>query len=143
MKHNNEFKFLPEVLRSKGVQPFNPEKIRDSLIKETECSVEIANFLTQKVCSFLIASRIERVTGPLIREVCCVIALMHEFPEIRKKYSRVGMPPYEIDKILKKHPVKATQILGDHMIKEHYALKRLQVKKLIDKVGKENNESKR
>lgn len=93
-KEKNEFfvKNLPLVERTDGtIEPFNPNRIRDSIIKETGISEEFANKITLDVIKKLISLDYELVTAPFIREtVCALLPLI-----LRYKYTRLGIPYFD------------------------------------------------
>ncbi|MHA1341891.1 MAG: anaerobic ribonucleoside-triphosphate reductase [Promethearchaeota archaeon] len=94
-------KLLPDVFVSSGdVQKFDPVKIMESMIKETNISKRDAKRVTELVVRRIIASGIRFLSGPHIRELVCSALSELNFEEERKKFTRIGMPIYEYEKLL-------------------------------------------
>ncbi len=93
-------KFLPLVDTRIGKVEFDPECIYRSLLRETEISKSDAKLITEKVSRFLIKANLEIISAPLIREIVNVYLLKMGFENIRRQYTRLGMPKYDI-KLLK------------------------------------------
>lgn len=88
---------LPKIIGKKFHQKdFKPQKIFDSLRKETGISIKIAKEITDNVCKFLIASKLELITPPLIREIVNVELLRLGYEVERLKYTRIGFPRYDL-----------------------------------------------
>ena len=68
-------RYISEILppvRGKGdIQPFNQNKIYESLMKETGLSSKKAADIATKVVKRIISSQIEWLSAPEIREICC------------------------------------------------------------------------
>ena len=63
---------LPKVSRTEGdVVPFNPIKIKESIVNETGLDSKSADRITQLVVRRIISSNISFLSGPHIREIVC------------------------------------------------------------------------
>ena len=80
------------------VQNFNRGQIIQSLLKETNISRSVAEKLTLEVENEIKDSKIEFLSAPLIRELVNAKLTLYGFEKIRRQYTRVGTPCYEIKK---------------------------------------------
>jgi len=84
---------LPRVSRTEGdVVPFNPFKIKQSIVNETGLDLESADRITELVVRRIISSNIRFLSGPHIREIVCSILSEQHYEDERKIYTRIGMP---------------------------------------------------
>jgi len=94
---------LPRVSRTEGdVVPFNPLKIKQSIIKETGLNDKVADSITELAVRRIISSGIMFLSGPHIREIVCSILSEQHFEDERKLYTRIGMPLMDYEAILEK-----------------------------------------
>lgn len=94
---------LPKVFQSKGdVVNFDPIKIEESIIKETNMDIEEAKKITEKVVRRIISSNIKFLSGPHIRELVCSVLSEQGFENERKLYTRIGMPLMDYERLLYK-----------------------------------------
>ncbi len=94
---------LPKVFQSKGdVVNFDPIKIEESIIKETNMDIEEAKLITEKVVRRIISSNIKFLSGPHIRELVCSVLSEQGFENERKLYTRIGMPLMDYERLLYK-----------------------------------------
>ena len=94
---------LPKVFQSKGdVVNFDPIKIEESIIKETNMDIEEAKIITEKVVRRIISSNIKFLSGPHIRELVCSVLSEQGFENERKLYTRIGMPLMDYERLLYK-----------------------------------------
>ncbi|GAG96381.1 unnamed protein product, partial [marine sediment metagenome] len=94
---------LPKVFQSKGdVVNFDPIKIEESIIKETNMDIEEAKKVTEKVVRRIISSNIKFLSGPHIRELVCSVLSEQGFENERKLYTRIGMPLMDYERLLYK-----------------------------------------
>ncbi|TFG08249.1 MAG: anaerobic ribonucleoside-triphosphate reductase [Promethearchaeota archaeon] len=92
---------LPKVYRTEGdVVEFDPSKILESIIKETNMKEKEAKNITELVTRRIISSGIKFLSGPHIREIVCSILSEQHFEEERKLYTRIGMPLMDYEEIL-------------------------------------------
>ncbi|TES94553.1 MAG: anaerobic ribonucleoside-triphosphate reductase, partial [Promethearchaeota archaeon] len=94
---------LPNVSRTEGdVVPFDPLKIKQSIIKETGLDQKSADQITELVVRRIISSSISFLSGPHIREIVCSILSEQHYEDERKLYTRIGMPLMDYEAILEK-----------------------------------------
>jgi ribonucleoside-triphosphate reductase len=92
---------LPSVRTTKGdLEPFDSEKILQSLMKETGINRDAATKITKQVVKRIISSNIQWLSGPEIRELCCSILAENGLLAARKKYTRLGMPLMDYEELL-------------------------------------------
>jgi ribonucleoside-triphosphate reductase len=95
------YDLLPKVSTSKGSEEtFNPEKIMDSLLKETDLSPEEAQEVSIELTRRVISYKIKVLTSPEIRELVCSILLEKGFDKARFKYTRLGLPFYDFAELV-------------------------------------------
>ena len=93
---------LPRVFKTEGDWvEFDPKKIEDSIVRETELDRKNANKITEIVVRRIISSGIEFLSGPHIREIVCSVLSEQHFEDARKLYTRIGMPLMDYEAILK------------------------------------------
>jgi ribonucleoside-triphosphate reductase len=95
------YSLLPKVATSKGSEEtFNPERIMESLLKETDLSPEDAQDVAIELTRRAISYKIKVLTSPEIRELVCSILLEKGFDKARFKYTRLGLPFYDFDQLV-------------------------------------------
>lgn len=117
---------LPRVSRTEGdVVPFNPFKIKQSIVNETGLDLESADRITELVVRRIISSNISFLSGPHIREIVCSILSEQHYEDERKIYTRIGMPLMDYEAILE-NGIKenANQDLNPESI-HHWAANRI------------------
>ena len=121
-----------KVRTSKTIfEKFSREKIVKSLIRETGLDEKKAKKIAKEVEKELEKLRLEFVTAPLIRELVCVKLLQHGLEKERAKYTRLGMPVYDVKQLIEKpckenanlqyNPESVHKLMADQISKE-YAL---------------------
>lgn len=117
---------LPKVSRSEGdIVPFNPIKIKESIVNETGLDSNSADRITQLVVRRIISSNISFLSGPHIREIVCSILSEEHYEDERKLYTRIGMPLMDYEAILEKGVKEnANQDLNPESI-HHWAANRI------------------
>ena len=118
------------------IEPFDRRRIVTSLIRETGLPVELAEKIALEVEEALKRMKLKFVSAPLIREIVNVKLLEHGLEEERKRYTRVGMPIYDVDKmILRRHwfskenanlqhnPETVHKLIADQVVREYTFLK--------------------
>ncbi|MHA1233784.1 MAG: anaerobic ribonucleoside-triphosphate reductase [Promethearchaeota archaeon] len=94
---------LPNVSLTEGdVVPFDPLKIKLSVMKETGLDQKSADQITELVVRRIISSSISFLSGPHIREIVCSILSEQHYEDERKLYTRIGMPLMDYEAILEK-----------------------------------------
>ncbi len=82
-------------------EEFNPQRIRDSLVKETGLSGEVAEKLALDIAGRISSLDLEFLSGPLIREFVCVALLENDFEPARARYTRLGLPLFDVDRLVR------------------------------------------
>lgn len=94
---------LPKVFVTEGdVVEFEPIKIFNSIVKETNMPEEDARRVTELVVRRIISSGMKFLSGPHIREIVCSIMSENHYEQERKLYTRIGMPLMDYEEILEK-----------------------------------------
>ena len=93
---------LPDVITKINQEEFEPNKIYESLLKETDISENNAKIITNKICRFLIGHGLKIITSPMIREIACVQMLDMNLEKERLQYTRIGLPYYDYEQLLDK-----------------------------------------
>ncbi|HDH41562.1 MAG TPA: anaerobic ribonucleoside-triphosphate reductase [Candidatus Altiarchaeales archaeon] len=83
---------------------FDRRRIVDSLIKETEIDSRLAETIARDVEKELGRMRLDYVTAPLIREIVNVKLLEYGLEGHRARYTRLGMPVYDVKNLIEKPP---------------------------------------
>ncbi len=119
-------RLLPKVFKTEGdVSTFDPSKIFDSLLKETEMSEENAQRITELTVRRIISSGMEFLSGPHIREIVCSVLSEQRFEQERKLYTRIGMPLMDYEEILDYGPKnKSGELINPEKI-HHWAADQL------------------
>lgn len=73
----------------------NPNRILTSIFEETSLPLEQIGEVVDLTIKRLKSFNLHIITGPLIREVACVVMLELGYDEARRQYTRVGMPVYD------------------------------------------------
>ncbi|MFO8017694.1 MAG: anaerobic ribonucleoside-triphosphate reductase [Promethearchaeia archaeon] len=117
---------LPKVYQTEGdIENFIPDKIKKSLIKETNLSEQEAEKITELVVRRIISSGIDFLSGPHIREIVCSILSEQHFEEERKLYTRIGMPLMDYDRILNENRKQETSVNKNPESIHHWAANRI------------------
>lgn len=104
------FNLLPKVKTSKNTEEFfEPERIIKSLMEETDLTQDQANDVAMELTRRLISYKIEVLTSPEIREMVCSILLEKNYDKARFMYTRLGLPFYDVQKLLSSSKDKAEQ----------------------------------
>jgi len=94
---------LPEVLykdKKSGIvmkDKFDPNRIFNSLLKETDLSEEDAQKITLDVFRFITSSNLKILTAPLIRELVSYTLSKHGLEIARLKNTRIGFPYKDLE----------------------------------------------
>jgi len=84
------------------IEPFDKNKIADALIKEAKLSPRLAREVASITEKKLFDLKIDYLTAPLIRELVNSILLDMGLEKYRHRLTRLGMPLYDVIKLLKK-----------------------------------------
>lgn len=82
-------------------EDFDPLRIRKSLVKETGLSDEMADKIALDIANRIDTLDLEFLSGPLIREFVCVALLENNFEPTRAKYTRLGLPLFDVDQLIR------------------------------------------
>ena len=85
----------------KEFEPFDKEKIVKALIRETGADKETAQKIADEVERELKKLKVKYLTAPMIREIVNYKLIEYGFEELRHKHTRLGMPVYDITKLIK------------------------------------------
>jgi len=85
---------------SEKFEIFNRDKISKSLIKETGITENQANAIAMDVEKFIRHLKLTYISSPLIREITNVRLLEYGLEDARKKYTRIGLPIYDIEQMI-------------------------------------------
>lgn len=129
-------KSFPKV-RSKGaIYAFDVENIINSLVLEAEIDKQTAISIAAEVMHKIESGRMRYLTGALIRELCNVVLADRGLESARIKYSRIGLPMYDITQTidnptesisnanLMRNPETIAKAIHDGVM-ENYTLSRL------------------
>ncbi len=83
-----------------SINEFVSNKITQSLVREGNLSMDVAQRITEDVENKIYKYRTSYLTGPLIREIVNVVLLEYGHEEYRRKFSRLGVPLYELEQML-------------------------------------------
>lgn len=83
-----------------SLENFDTKKIADSLMKETRVDKAFAERIAKEVEKEVGRLRLNYVTAPLIREIVNVKLLEHGMESVRARYTRLGMPVYDVKRLL-------------------------------------------
>ncbi len=99
-----------KVRTSKNIlEPFDRQKIADSLVKETGVRQKVADEIAAAIEEEMANMKLKYVTAPLIRELVNVKLLEHGYESVRMKYTRLGMPVYDIKELIAQGPEEDIQ----------------------------------
>ncbi|TRZ78664.1 anaerobic ribonucleoside-triphosphate reductase [bacterium] len=111
---------------------WDKEKISDSLIKETGADLRVALEIADEIETFIKQNDLKFVSAPLIRELVNVKLIEKGLEGVRKAYTRLGVPLYDVGKIIMleknkdnanvPHGPEATNLTIAERVKKEYAL---------------------
>ncbi|MDP3066065.1 MAG: anaerobic ribonucleoside-triphosphate reductase [Methanobacteriaceae archaeon] len=82
------------------IEPFDKSKIAKTLVVETGASPELADKLATEVFKELSKLEVDYLTAPMIREMVNTKLVEHGLETIRRKYTRLGIPVYNITNLI-------------------------------------------
>ena len=115
-------------------EPFNNAKIEEYLIQEGKLDRSVSKEIAREVEDRLSKTKIKYLTAPLMREYINGILLENGLEEARHRLTRLGTPPYEVEKFFKSthlNPESFLLKLGSES-SEQYLLLNLLPKNLAD-----------
>ncbi|MBY9016844.1 MAG: hypothetical protein KGD68_14235 [Candidatus Lokiarchaeota archaeon] len=136
MFDENIIQSLPEVLykdKKEGIvkkNKFDPNRIYDTLIRETSLSKNEAEKVTLDVFRFIASSNIKILTAPLIRELVSYTLSKFGFEIARLENTRIGFPYKDLeDKIDECQDIDELKEFIYHGVVDEFN----EVRKLIEK----------
>jgi len=98
----DSLKYFPHVRTSRiQFDEFNPKRIQASLVREAGLSEEMAEKISMEVTDRIHKLNLKFLSAPLIRELVCVALLEHNLEYARAQYTRLGLPLYDVDKLIR------------------------------------------
>lgn len=123
------------------IEPFDKTKIEKTLIVETDASKELAEEIANDAWKELKKLDVEYLTAPMIREIVNTKLVEHGLETLRRKYTRVGIPVYNITNLIQNgsrdnanmihNPETVHKYVADEALKQ-YALLHILPNELAD-----------
>jgi len=118
------------VRTSKNViEPFDKKRIADSIMRETRLPRVVAEEIADEVESDIRRLQLKSISSPLVREIVNNKLLERKLVDAKVKYTRVGLPVYDITETIEKQRVASPYILnemfGNSMMQEYTLTKML------------------
>jgi len=82
------------------IEPFDKSKIANTLIQETQTTPKLANKIANEVYKELKKLELDYLTAPIIREMVNTKLTENGLESLRRKYTRLGMPVYNITNLI-------------------------------------------
>jgi len=82
------------------IEEFNSHKIIQSLVREANVPLELAQKITEEVENKVYKFQTAYITSPLIREMVNAVLIEHGHEEYRNKLARVGIPVFDIAQMI-------------------------------------------
>ncbi len=109
------------------LERFDSKKIAESLVTETKINRSFAEKIAKEVEKELGRMKLNYVTAPLIREIVNVKLLEHGMESVRARYTRLGMPIYDVKKLVddgsqeiaQYSPEAVHKIMSDQIAREY------------------------
>ncbi len=84
-----------------AVEEFDKNKIADSLVKEADVPVDLAQKIARETEKRIQEFKTKYLTAPLIRELVNAILIEKGLEEYRHKLTRLGLPLYDVTQLIK------------------------------------------
>jgi anaerobic ribonucleoside-triphosphate reductase len=84
-----------------AMEEFDRNKIVESLVKEANVPITQAQKIARETEKRLLEFKTKYLTAPLIREIVNAILLEKGFEEYRHKLTRLGLPVYDVNQLIK------------------------------------------
>lgn len=117
------------------IEPFDLSKIANTLVEETGASQETAFKIASEVWKEFKKFNIEYITSPMIREMVNTKLLEYGLEDLRKNYTRLGIPVYNITSLIENgnrdnanmihNPESIHKYVADEALKQYALLKML------------------
>lgn len=85
---------------AQSIEEFNSHKIIQSLLREANMPLELAQKITEEVENKIYKFQTAYLTAPLIREMVNSVLIEHGHEEYRNKLARVGMPVFDVAQMM-------------------------------------------
>jgi ribonucleoside-triphosphate reductase len=85
-----------------AIESFDKNKIVESLVREAEVPVDLAQKIAREAGRRLIKVGLKYVTAPLIRKFVNAVFVEHGLEKYRHKLTRVGLPIYDVTHLMKR-----------------------------------------
>ncbi|MBQ6218224.1 MAG: anaerobic ribonucleoside-triphosphate reductase [Methanosphaera sp.] len=82
------------------IEPFDKSKITNTLIQETQTTPKLAEKIANDVYKELRKLELDYLTAPIIREMVNTKLTENGLESLRRKYTRLGMPVYNITNLI-------------------------------------------
>ena len=150
---------IPTVLcKGNIMKDFDECNIRDTLLKETSIGIKDAEKIALEVKREIVFSGIKLITAPLLRELTNSVIIKlsanlkgikkEEYERARLEDTRIGIPRYDLEQLIKKYPIQVYNNITGHygknsklmdiifklVIEEYYAVIDL-IKQKSDKIN--------
>ncbi len=143
---NPEYLLPKQVETTDGIiRPFNANNIVDSLIKETNLDKRKAIEITTIVLRKLSSLGLDFIAAPHIRELICGELTAQGLHKYRCKYTRLGVPIYDVQQMLKTQTGSTfSSLLAAQVIEQYVHLDRLSedAQAVIDEISNYANNTK-
>jgi ribonucleoside-triphosphate reductase (formate) len=114
-----------------NVELFDPQRITDALVRETNLASETAHRIAVEVKEQIRISGIRALTAPLIRGLVDAKLLEHGLMNEYRLHSRLGVPIYDVDRIIQSvssetavlHGPEGSSLALAEAIKREYAIR--------------------
>jgi len=123
------------------IEPFDKSKIANTLVVETGASQELADKLATEVFKELSKLEVDYLTAPMIREMVNTKLVEHGLETLRRRYTRLGIPVYNITNLIQNgsrdnanmihNPETVHKYVADEALKQ-YALLNILPSELAD-----------
>jgi ribonucleoside-triphosphate reductase len=85
---------------NQSIEEFNSHKIIQSLVREANIPLELAQKITEEVENKIYKFQTAYLTAPLIREMVNSVLIEHGHEEYRNKLARIGMPVFDVTQMM-------------------------------------------
>ncbi|MCS7097164.1 MAG: hypothetical protein NZ926_01625 [Candidatus Methanomethylicia archaeon] len=121
------------LVRTSGLtmEPFERRRIVEALMRETSMPLKLAEQIAKEAEERILKSDIKYLTAPLIREVVNSILLEHGLEDYRHSMTRLGLPVYDVERMIYKRrriltsPLNIYFKAGNAVISEYILIKKL------------------
>lgn len=91
---------------------FDPQRITQALMRETQLAPEIAHRISLEVKEQIEHSGIRALTAPLIRGLVDAKLLEHGLTAAYRRHARLGVPLYDVDRLIQSVPRETNALHG-------------------------------